>query len=294
VTGPISSDKGQALLALHRAERGFVLPNAWDRGSAVILASEGFAALGTTSAGIAFSLGKPDHAVRDARLAVTRDEMLEVVRAIVAAVPVPVTADLEAGYGPTPQAVAETIRLALATGAAGGNIEDADPASDGLFDEGLAVARIAAARTEIRDSGRTFVLNARTDALMRSGAEGFKQAIRRANAFFEAGADCVFVPGITDAKRARLLVHELAGPLNVVVGLNEAASSVTALLDAGVKRVSVGGSIARSALGLVRRSARELRDAGTVSYAAQQIPQAELNALFTRSEADSGRSRTGR
>jgi 2-methylisocitrate lyase-like PEP mutase family enzyme len=289
VTDPIASDKGRALLALHQAERGFVLPNAWDRGSAVILASEGFAALGTTSAGIAFSLGKPDYAVRDARLAVTRDEMLEVVRAIVGAVPVPVTADLEAGYGPTPQDVADTIRLALGTGAAGCNIEDADPASDGLFDERLAVARIAAARAEIRASGRTFVLNARTDALMLGGAEGFKQAIRRANAFFEAGADCVFMPGVADANRARLLVRELAGPLNVVVGLNEAASSATALLDAGVKRVSVGGSIARSALGMVRRSARELRDAGTVSYAAQQIPQAELNALFTRSAVDSAR-----
>ncbi|HSB99937.1 MAG TPA: isocitrate lyase/phosphoenolpyruvate mutase family protein [Burkholderiaceae bacterium] len=274
-------DKGQALLALHRAERGFVLPNAWDRGSAVILASEGFAALGTTSAGIAFSLGKPDYQVQDAGLAVTRDEMLDAVRAIVDAVPVPVTADLEAGYGSTPEAVAETIRLAIACGAAGGNIEDAD-AGGGLFDEGLAVARVAAARDAIRASGRTFVLNARTDALGLGGAEGFKQAIRRANAFFEAGADCVFTPGIADAARASLLVRELAGPLNLVVGLNEAGSSAFALIDAGVKRVSVGGSIARSVLGLVRRCARELRDAGTVGYAAQQIPQAELNALFAR------------
>ena len=275
-------DKGQALLARHRAERGFVLPNAWDRGSAVILANEGFAALGTTSAGIAFSLGKPDYQVQDARLAVTRNEMLDAVRAIVDAVPVPVTADLEAGYGTTPEAVADTIRLAISCGAAGGNIEDADAAGGGLFDEGLAVARVAAAREAIRGSGRTFVLNARTDALAVGGAEGLKQAIRRANAFFEAGADCVFTPGIADAPRAALLVRELAGPLNLVVGLNESASSAFALIDAGVKRVSVGGSIARSVLGLVRRCARELRDAGTVGYAAQQIPQAELNALFAR------------
>jgi len=207
------------------------------------------------------------------------------VRAIVDAVPVPVTADLEAGYGATPEAVADTIGLAIACGAAGGNIEDADAAGSGLFDEGLAVARVTAAREAIRASGRTFVLNARTDALALGGTEGLKQAIRRANAFFEAGADCVFTPGIADATRAGLLVRELAGPLNLVVGLNEAASSAFALIDAGVKRVSVGGSIARSVLGLVRRCARELRDQGTVSYAAQQIPQAELNALFARSSS---------
>jgi 2-methylisocitrate lyase-like PEP mutase family enzyme len=273
-------DPGQALLALHRAERGFVLPNAWDAGSAVILANEGFAALGTTSAGIAFALGKPDYNVRDALLAVTRDETLDAVRRIVAAVSVPVTADLEAGYGGTPEQVAETVRLAIAIGAAGGNIEDADRSTGGLFDEALAIARIAAARDAIGASGRTFVLNARTDALALGGALGLRAAIRRGNAFFEAGADCVFTPGIADVPRARTLVQELAGPLNLVVGLNEAASNAHALLDAGVQRISVGGSIARSALGLVRRAARELRDAGTVGFAAEQISQSELNALY--------------
>jgi 2-methylisocitrate lyase-like PEP mutase family enzyme len=279
-------DPGAALLALHRAERGFVLPNAWDCGSAVVLASEGFAALGTTSAGIAFALGKPDYNVRDAQLAVTRDEMLDAVRRIVAAVPVPVTADLEAGYGSTPEEVAETVRLAIAVGAAGGNIEDADRDSGGLFDEGLAVARIAAARDAIRASGRTFVLNARTDALGLGGEQGLRAAIRRGNAFFEAGADCVFTPGVSDVPRARTLVQELAGPLNLVVGLNEAASNAFALLDAGVQRISVGGSIARAALGLVRRAARELRTSGSVGYAAQQIAQSELNALFARARQD--------
>jgi len=156
------------------------------------------------------------------------------VRQIVGAVPIPVTADLEAGYGSTPEAVAETVRLAIATGAAGGNIEDADAASGGLFDEGLAVARIAAARDAIRAAGRPFVLNARTDAARLGDDAGIREAIRRANAFFEAGADCVFTPGIADVARARLLVKELAGPLNLVVGLNEASSSAFALIDAGV------------------------------------------------------------
>jgi 2-methylisocitrate lyase-like PEP mutase family enzyme len=278
MTSPI--DCGAALLALHRAERGFVLPNAWDAGSAMMLASEGFAALGTTSAGIAFALGKPDYDVRDAELAVARDEMLDAVRRIVDAVSIPVTADLEAGYGRTPDAVAETVRLAIACGAAGGNIEDADRASGGLFDEALAIERIAAARDAILASGCTFVLNARTDALALGGEQGMRAAIRRGNAFLEAGADCVFTPGISDVPRARTLAHELAGPLNLVVGLNEAASNAFALIDAGVQRISVGGSIARAALGLVRRAARELRDSGSVGYAAQQIAQSELNALF--------------
>src|SRR5512138_2237219 len=286
-----SIDPGTTRLALHRAKRGFVLPNAWDAGSAVVLASEGFAALGTTSAGIAFALGKPDYNVRDAQLAVTRDEMLDAVRRIVAAVAIPVTADLEAGYGSAPEAVAETVRLAIAAGAAGGNIEDADRASGGLFDEGLAVARIAAARDAIRASGRTFVLNARTDALALGGEQGLRAAIRRGNAFFEAGADCVFTPGVSDAPRARTLVQELSGPLNLVVGLNESASNAFALIEAGVQRISVGGSIARAALGLVRRAARELRDSGSVGYAAQQIAQSELNALFARARRERDASR---
>jgi 2-methylisocitrate lyase-like PEP mutase family enzyme len=195
-------------------------------------------------------------------------------------VSIPVTADLEAGYGRTPDAVAETVRLAIACGAAGGNIEDADRASGGLFDEALAIERIAAARDAIRASGRTFVLNARTDALALGGEQGMREAIRRGNAFIEAGADCVFTPGISDVPRARTLAQELAGPLNLVVGLNEAASNAFALIGAGVQRISVGGSIARAALGLVRRAACELRDSGSVGYAAQQIAQSELNALF--------------
>jgi 2-methylisocitrate lyase-like PEP mutase family enzyme len=275
-------DFGSAFLALHRAERGFVMPNAWDAGSAVILASEGFAALGTTSAGIAFSLGKPDYDVRDARLAVSRDEMLDAARRIAGAVGIPVNVDLEAGYGDTPEAVAETVRLAIAAGAAGCNLEDVDRATGRLLDESTAVARIEAAREAIASSGRGFVLNARTDAVLLGGADGLHDAIERGNRYLQGGADCVFTPGVVDLAQARIVAREIAGPLNVVVGLNEAGSSAVALIDAGVQRVSVGGSIARAALGLVRRSARELRDLGTVRYAAQQVPQAELNALFER------------
>ncbi|MBL0727863.1 isocitrate lyase/phosphoenolpyruvate mutase family protein [Piscinibacter sp. HJYY11] len=272
-------------LDLHRAERGFVMPNAWDAGTAVLLAEAGFAAIGTTSAGIAFSLGKPDFHVRHAHLAVTRDETLDAVKRIASAVPLPVNADLEAGYGDTPEQVAESVRLAIAAGAAGCNIEDTHRATGRLFDEAEAVERIAAASEAVRASGRAFVLNARTDVFQHGGDQGLARAIERGNRFIAAGADCVFTPGVADAERARTLVREIGGPLNLVVGLNEAASSATALLDVGVKRISVGGSIARAALGLVRQAALELRERGTVAYASGQIPQGELNALFERAWA---------
>jgi len=272
----------RSFLKLHHAERGFVMPNAWDAGSAVILAEEGFPAIGSTSAGIAFSMGKPDYSVRDARCAVTRDEMLDAIRRIVAAVAVPVNADLESGYGDTPEQVAETVRLAIAAGAAGCNLEDVDRARGGLYDEDAAVERIVAARAVIAESGQAFVLTARTDVFQQGDAQALQHAIRRGNRFLAAGADCIFTPGVTDVVRARVLAKEIAGPLNLVIGLNEAASSALELIGAGVTRISVGGSIARAALGLVRRGARELREHGTVSYAAQQIPQPELNALYER------------
>ncbi|MCR5885778.1 isocitrate lyase/phosphoenolpyruvate mutase family protein [Rhizobacter sp. J219] len=275
----------QPFVDLHRAERGFVMPNAWDAGTAVLLAEAGFAAIGTTSAGIAFSLGKPDFNVRNASLAVTRDETLDAVRRIAAAVPLPVNADLEAGYGDTPEQVAESVGLAIATGAAGCNIEDTDRATGALFDTAEAVERIAAAHAAVRASGRPFVLNARTDAFQHGGEQGLRLAVERCNRFLAAGADCVFTPGVADATRARTLVREITGPLNLVVGLNESASSARALIDVGVKRISVGGSIARAVLGLVRQAAIELREQGTVGYAKGQVPHGELNALFERAWA---------
>lgn len=278
-----ATDPGHAFLALHRAAQGFVMPNAWDPGSAVLLASEGFAALGSTSAGIAFSLGKPDYNVRNPALAVGRDEMLEAIARIATAVPLPVNADLESGYGDTPEQVADTVRRAIAAGAAGCNLEDVDTRSGRLFEPAAAAERIAAARAAIVASGRAFVLTARTDVFQQGGADALAQAIARGNHYLAAGADCVFPPGVADAERARQLVREIAGPINLVVGLGEASSSARALLEAGVQRVSVGGSIARAALGLVRRAARELREAGTVTYAAGQIPQGELNALYEHS-----------
>lgn len=279
---PTQQQKAAAFKALHHAPRGFVMPNAWDAGSAVILAEAGVGAIATTSAGIAFSLGRPDYNVRDARLAVSRAESLERKRQIAEAVTLPVNGDLEDGYGREPQAVAETIRLAIEAGLAGGNIEDKDPRAEGLYDEALAVERIRAARSAIDASGSDFVLCARTDAFTGPPQTALALAIRRGLLFREAGADCIYPPGVADLAVIRTLVREIGAPLNIVTGLGAAALPVAALLDAGVARISVGGAIARAALGFVRRSVHELSEQGTIGFAADQIPQGELNALFTR------------
>lgn len=280
--------KARAFQALHLAQTGFILPNAWDVGTALVLAAAGFPAVATTSAGIAFSLGRPDYQVADPRLAVSRDEMLRRSGEIAAALAVPVNADLEAGYGDTPEAVAETVRLAVAAGLAGGNIEDARPGG-GLYDEALAAERIAAAREA---GGDRFVLNARTDALQDGAPEALAGCIRRANLYRAAGADCLFTPGTTEVAVVRTLVAEIDGPLNVVMALGEAGGNAHELIAAGVKRITVGGSLARAALGLVSRAARELRDEGSVGYARAQLSQSELNRLFAaaRTPAPEGAS----
>lgn len=270
--------------SLHHGRDGFVMPNAWDAGSAIVLADAGFAAIATTSAGIAFSLGKADHGIPQGGTAVGRSEMFDRIRQITAAVDVPVNGDLEAGYGDSPEAVAETIRLAIDAGLAGGNIED--HAGGGLYDEALAVERIAAAREVVDGSGTGFVLTARTDGLLLNPPTALADSIHRANRYRQAGADCLYVPGANDLDAIGTLVREIDGPLNVVMGLGATSLTVAALRSAGVARISLGGSIARAALGLVRESARELLDSGTVTFAERQIPQGELNALFARRERE--------
>jgi len=209
---------------------------------------------------------------------------------IVDAVSVPVSADLEAGFGDRPEAVAETVRMAIEAGLAGGNIEDKIPLADALYDETLAVERIAAARAAITAGGGFFVLNARTDALLLGGPEALPTAARRANLFLRAGADCVFTPGPIALDTVRTLAGEIEGPLNVVAGLKGADGNARALIAAGARRISVGGSIARSALAFVRRCAQELREQGSFAYAADQISQSDINALFATAPA-SGKTR---
>jgi 2-methylisocitrate lyase-like PEP mutase family enzyme len=264
-----STDKAAALLALH-AGPGFVLPNAWDAGSARILEQVGFPAIATTSAGIAWSCGVPDGG------AIDRDTMLEHVARIVAAVGVPVTADLEAGYGDTPDDVGRTVARAVEIGAVGANLEDAGPT--GLFGIDEAADRIAAARAAA-PSG-TFVLNARTDTYF-AGPSGdvFAETVQRAKRYLDAGADCVFVPGVVEPDAIRLLAAAIPGPLNVVAGLANTIDAPT-LFSLGVKRVSLGGSLARAALSMLERAGQELRDSGTLGFLDGAIGYADLQRRF--------------
>lgn len=269
---------------LHR-DGCFLLPNAWDVGSARILAAAGFPAVATTSAGVAFSLGRPDHDYAPEER-VDRDTMLGRVREIAGAVAIPVSADLEDGFGEAPETVATTIAMTLAAGAAGGNIEDFTGDRDRpLYDEALAADRIRAAREAIDEP---FVLVGRTDVLLLADGS-LDEAVRRANAYLAAGADCAFVPGAADAATIGTLVKEFDGPLNVVMGLTGNALTLDDLRELGVRRVTVGGSIARAMYGHLLRAARELAEQGTFSYADDQISQAELNEMFVRARTTARR-----
>ena len=265
------TDKAAVLLALHSGP-GFVLPNAWDAGSARILEQVGFPAIATTSAGIAWSSGVADSGAMD------RDTMLEHVARIVAAVGVPVTVDLEAGYGDTADEVGRTVARTIELGAVGCNLEDA--VGSGLLGIDEAVERLAAARA-VAPSG-TFVLNARTDTYF-AGTTGdaFAETVERAVRYIEAGADCVFVPGVVEGDTIRRLAQAIPGPLNVVAGLANTIDAPT-LFSLGVRRVSLGGSLARASLSLVERAGRELLDSGTLGFLEGAMPYADLQRRFDR------------
>ncbi|MEU6377159.1 isocitrate lyase/phosphoenolpyruvate mutase family protein [Streptomyces sp. NPDC046909] len=277
-------ERAERFVELHR-EGCFLLPNAWDVGSARVLEAVGFPAVATTSAGVAFSLGRPDHDFHDEKGPegrVDRDTMMRRIGEIAGELTVPLSADLEDGFGEAPETVAATIALTLAAGAAGGNIEDftGDRARP-LYEESLSVDRIRAARAAVDTAGDPFVLVGRTDVLLVGGP--LDEAVRRANAYLAAGADCAFVPGAADAGTIGTLVRELDGPLNVVMGLTGNALSLDDLRELGVRRVTVGGSIARAMYRHLLDSARELARTGTFSYAEDQISQTDLNDLFRRS-----------
>ncbi len=265
-----ATDRAAALLALHTGS-GFVLPNAWDAGSARVLEQVGFPAIATTSAGISWACGVPDGA------GFGRDRMLEHIGAIVAAVDVPVSADLEDGYGDTPAEVGRTVARAVQVGAVGANVEDAG--NGRLYGVDEAVDRVAAARAAA-PSG-TFVLNARTDTYF-VGVEGdaFAETVERAHRYLDAGADCIFVPGVAEADTIRRLAEAVPGPLNVVAGLANSIDAPT-LFALGVKRVSLGGSLARASLSLLERAGRELLDTGTLGFLEGAIGYADLQRRFS-------------
>jgi len=245
--------------ALHRAQRILLLPNVWDVASARIFEEAGFGALATTSAGIAFALGYPDGQH------ISRDEMLQAVSRIAAVLKIPVTADVEAGYGDRPEDAAQTAVAVIASGAVGMNLEDAtgNP-NHPLVDLPLQLEKIAAVQQAARTAGVPIVLNARTDVyLLQFGPaeKRYDQALRRLTAFRDAGADCVFLPGLRDAATIGRMVKDLDFLLNILAG--PGSPSIPELQQLGVARVSLGSSPMRATLGFLGRMAEELKTSGT-------------------------------
>ncbi|HEU5261327.1 MAG TPA: isocitrate lyase/phosphoenolpyruvate mutase family protein [Gemmatimonadales bacterium] len=275
MTPRTQAEKAQVFRALHAGPTILVLPNAWDVASARLIEDAGFAGIATSSAGVAWALGYPDGE------RITRAEMLDVVRRIAAAVRLPVTADMEAGYGTTPEAAAETARGVIAAGAIGLNLEDGTNEGS-LVDVVLHVERIRAVREAGAAAGISVVVNARTDAFEMkqwSPAERFTAAVRRANRYRAAGADCLFVPHVSDADTIGRLAREIEGPLNVIAG--PPAPPIHDLQRLGVRRASLGPRVVQATLGLIRRIAVELRDRGTYDAMADLlIPFAEIQRLI--------------
>ncbi len=259
--------------ALHQRPGVFAIPNPWNAGSARILAALGFEALATTSAGYAFNAGLPD-----SPQALTRDEILANAQSIVDATDLPVSADLQNGFGHEPDACAETIRLAAQAGLAGGSIEDSSGESNQpIYDFKLAVERIAAAAEAARNSH--FLLTARAENFL-CGRADLDDTIRRLQAFAEAGADVLYAPALPSLDAIREVCASVPKPVNVLMGLKGATYTVEELGAAGVKRVSVGGSLARAALGAFFRAAREMKDKGTFTFAQDAISHAELTGYM--------------
>lgn len=268
--------KAERFRALHSRPGLFAIPNPWDAGSARLLAGLGFEALATTSGGFAFSLGKPDGVGE-----VGRDATLENARAIVDATDLPVSADLENLFGDDPETCAETIRLAAATGLAGGSIEDANGLlDDPIYPFDLAVERVRAAVEAARSLPIPFTLTARAENYLH-GRPDLADTIRRLEAFAEAGADVLYAPRITAMDDIVAVVRAVAPkPVNVLMGLADVDLSLDDLAAIGVKRVSVGSAFARAAYGAFLRAAREVRETGTFAFAREAVPFAEINATF--------------
>lgn len=261
---------------LHQRSGIFVIPNPWDAGSAKMLASLGFEALATTSAGLAFSLGKPD-----GEGVITRKETLDNVQAIIAATSLPVAADLENGFGDDPETCAETILMAAQAGLAGGSIEDAtgNPA-DPIYAFELSVERVKAAVLAARSLAIPFTLTARAENLI-YGRIDLADTILRLQAYASAGADVLFAPGLKTREEISTVVKEVAPhPVNVVMGLSGGDFTLNQLEDLGVKRVSLGSSLARAAYGSFFSAAKEINQKGSFGFAREAISYADLNTLF--------------
>lgn len=267
-------EKGRAFRALHERDGAFIIPNPWDIGTARLLAHLGFEALATTSAGYAFAVGQRDNTI-------DRKEMMTHVAAIASATDLPVSADLENGFGDAPEVVAETIRLAAAAGLAGGSIEDATGRADRpIYEVGLAVERIRAAAEVVRALPFAFTLTGRAENYLH-GRPDLSDTIKRLQAYQEAGADVLYAPGLSSKEDIAAVVSSVDRPVNVVMGLQGVQLSLAELSAIGVRRVSVGSALSRAALGAFLRAAHEMREHGTFTFAEEAVSYRDISAMFT-------------
>ena len=268
--------KAEKLQALIDADETLVLPNVWDVAGARIVAEQGYPVIATSSAGIAWSLGCPDGEV------ISRDDMLFMVRKIAAGVDLPVTADMEAGYGEAPEAVADTVTATLDAGAVGANIEDSSSQAPGhpLLDYELSVARIRAAKKAADAYGVPFVINARSDGFFggRPGEGVFEETVRRCNAYLQEGAGCVFVPFVRDRDTMEKLLAAIDGPVNFLA--NPAAPDLHQMREMGVARVSIGGLFSLLTYTRIREACLEMWDSGTLTWGKDNIVHPEMNRLM--------------
>lgn len=267
------AEKVAAFQALHERDTAFIIPNPYDVGTARLLANLGFEGLATTSAGCAFALGQRDYTL-------TREQVLEHVAEIVSATDLPVSADLEGGFGDAPEIVAETFRLAAATGLAGGSIEDATGREDNpIYSRELAIDRVRAAAAATKSFPFPFMLTARCENFL-VGRTDLKDTISRLQAYQEAGADVLYAPGLRTKEDIATVVSSVDRPVNVLMGLQGVHFTLAQLSELGVKRVSVGSALSRAALGAFLRAAREMREDGTFTFADEAVSYRDLSAMW--------------
>ena len=271
--GSTQEEKASRFRKLHEGAGAFVIPNPWDVGSARLLASMGFQALATTSAGYAFTMGLCDNEVG-------LGQMMSHVAELVAATDLPVSADLENGFGDEPEAVAQTIRMAAAAGLVGASIEDATTRpEDPIYAFELAVDRVRAAAEVVRALPFPFMLTARAENFL-VGRRDLADTIARLQAFQEAGADVLYAPGLTTREDIKSVVDAVDRPVNVIMGLPGVRLSVDDLSQIGVKRISVGSAFARAALGAFLRAAREVREEGTFTFGDEAVGYKDISELL--------------
>jgi 2-methylisocitrate lyase-like PEP mutase family enzyme len=270
---PTQLQKGTVFRALHEQASAFIIPNPWDIGTAKLLARLGFQALATTSAGYAFSVGRRDGMVG-------REEMIAHVGSIASATDLPVSADLENGYGDAPETVAETIGLAAAAGVVGGSIEDATGHPENpIYGHRVAVERMRAAAEAARSLPFSFTLTGRAENYL-WGRPDLIDTIKRLQAYQDAGADVLYAPGLASKEDIAAVVRSVDRPVNVLMGLQGVRLSLGELSAMGVKRVSVGSALSRAAFGGFLRAAREMRERGTFTFADDAVTYRDLSAMF--------------